>query len=221
MDEMSLLDMQASDCTHCREIQEPTFLNVQTINVLSAQRLNGEFVVKCLKSVLLTLSIAQSSDQWRCPTEHTPPPDCVRHDFLLQFSGKQSEVKAFLVTINNRRQTFEFAFCWWRTAFENAVHEATIDHTLLGAISKYAIGENAVIESGIYCQGIIDCDGVEHTTGYMSLSDMLGPIPFATARFGLKDFEEVSSLPEVGRLFKALCFIHRGGVEMSWLRRDS
>jgi hypothetical protein len=91
----------------------------------------------------------------------------------------------------------------------------------LGAISKYAIGENAAVESGIYCQGIIDCDGVEHTTGYVSLSDMLGPIPFATARFGLKDFEEASDLPELGRLFKALRFIHHGEVEVSWLRRDS
>jgi hypothetical protein len=36
-----------------------------------------------------------------------------------------------------------------------------------------------------------------------------------------KDFEEVSGLPELGRLFEALCFIHRREVEMSWLRRDS
>jgi hypothetical protein len=70
---MSLLYMQASDCTHCREIQEPAFLNSQTINVLSAQRLNGEFVVKYLKSVLLTLSITQRCDHGGVP------PNTARH----------------------------------------------------------------------------------------------------------------------------------------------
>ena len=63
--------MQPSDCTHCRKIQELALPDIKTIDILSAQCLNGEFVVKCLKSVLLKLSIAQRSDQWWCLT---PPP---------------------------------------------------------------------------------------------------------------------------------------------------
>jgi hypothetical protein len=99
IDEMILLNIQASNCTHCREIHGLAMVDIKPIDILSAQRLNRQFMVKCLKSVLLTLSIAQRSDQWRCLP---PPVECVLHDFLLQFSGKQGEFEASLAIIKNR-----------------------------------------------------------------------------------------------------------------------
>ena len=67
----------------------------------------------------------------------------------------------------------EFAICRRRTAFENAIPEATIAHAHWVAISKDAVVEVAVGEGGISYHGVINSYIVQDGTGYVSVADLL------------------------------------------------
>jgi hypothetical protein len=103
----------------------------------------------------------------------------------------------------------------------------TIDHLRRGTVSKYAIDEDAIVEFGLCCQGVIDCDLVEIRTGYLNISDIVVVLQVAPERCGLRDsiaperfdLSVLSSLPEL--VFEGLSFMHRQEIEMRWLGRDS